>query len=355
MKITQNKIDELNIELTLEIAGEDYAAKKKHRQNDFRRKAEIKGFRKGMVPMGLIEKMYGQSALVDAVNDVIADSLNGFIKDNDLKVIGEPLPAENQPATEWKDGNDFTFKFDIALSPKIDFELDKKDEVPYYTINITDAAKEEMKNNLLRQYGSLEEGGAAKEEDFMIVDFEQGETKVEGTYIALRNVSDAVRPSFVGLKAGDTVDVNVNEAFTNETDRASMLKVKKEELASLDPVFKMTVKNVKTFVSAPMTQETFDKVFGEGNVKSAEEFVSLEDKTVGEGRLILVDADPQSDSDRLSVASQSTGPFVTLDGYGDIIRRAFYINPDGMLYFPMELVDVYHRIGKKTPSSAGWR
>ena len=216
--------------------------------------------------------MYGQSALVDAVNDVIADSLNGFIKDNDLKVIGEPLPAENQPATEWKDGNDFTFKFDIALSPKIDFELDKKDEVPYYTINITDAAKEEMKNNLLRQYGSLEEGEAAKEEDFMIVDFEQGETKVEGTYIALRNVSDAVRPSFVGLKAGDTVDVNVNEAFTNETDRASMLKVKKEELASLDPVFKMTVKNVKTFVSAPMTQETFDKVFGEGNVKSAEEF-----------------------------------------------------------------------------------
>ena len=216
--------------------------------------------------------MYGQSALVDAVNDVIADSLNGFIKDNDLKVIGEPLPAENQPATEWNDGNDFTFKFDIALSPKIDFELDKQDEVPYYTINITDAAKEEMKNNLLRQYGSLEEGGAAKEEDFMIVDFEQGETKVEGTYIALRNVSDAVRPSFVGLKAGDTVDVNVNEAFTNETDRASMLKVKKEELASLDPVFKMTVKNVKTFVSAPMTQETFDKVFGEGNVKSAEEF-----------------------------------------------------------------------------------
>lgn len=272
MKITQNKIDELNIELTLEIAGEDYAAKKKHRLNDFRRKAEIKGFRKGMVPMGLIEKMYGQSALVDAVNDVIADSLNGFIKDNDLKVIGEPLPAENQPATEWKDGNDFTFKFDIALSPKIDFELDKKDEVPYYTINITDAAKEEMKNNLLRQYGSLEEGEAAKEEDFMIVDFEQGETKVEGTYIALRNVSDAVRPSFVGLKAGDTVDVNVNEAFTNETDRASMLKVKKEELASLDPVFRMTVKNVKTFVSAPMTQETFDKVFGEGNVKSAEEF-----------------------------------------------------------------------------------
>ena len=127
-------------------------------------------------------------------------------------------------------------------------------------------------DNLLKQYGSLEDGEAAKEEDFIIVDFEQGETRIEGTYVALRNVSEAVRPSFVGLKAGDTLDVNVNEAFTNEADRASMLKVSKEELAGIDPLYKMTVKNVKTFVSAPLNQDTFDKIFGEGNVKSEEEF-----------------------------------------------------------------------------------
>lgn len=269
MKLEQNRIDDLNLELTLTVGAEDYADNRKKKLNDYRRKAEFKGFRKGMVPMSLVEKMYGQSALVDSVNDVISSELNKFINDNNLRVLGEPLPSENQPETEWVAGNEFTFKFDIAENPEISFELSKDDQVTYYTITVTEAAKNEMRDNLLRQYGSLEEGETAKEEDFIIVDFEQGETKVEGTYVALRNVAEAARKSFVGVKAGDVLDVNVNEAFENETDRASMLKVSKEELANLDPMFKMTVKNVKTFVNAPLTEETFEKIFG---VKTEAEF-----------------------------------------------------------------------------------
>ncbi len=237
MKIEQNRIDDLNLELTLAVAGEDYVESRKKKLNDYRKKAEIKGFRKGMVPMSLVEKMYGQSALVDSVNDVVAAELNNFIQENNLRVLGEPLPSEDQPEAEWVAGNDFTFKFDIALNPEVSFELSKEDEVVYYTITVTEAAKKEMKNNLLKQYGSLEEGEAAKEEDFIIVDFEQGDMKVEGTYVALRNVAEAARASFVGVKPGDVLDVNVNEAFENETDRSSMLKVSKDELANLDPMF----------------------------------------------------------------------------------------------------------------------
>ena len=269
MNIVENRIDDLNLELTLSIAKDDYAESMKKRLVDFRKKADIKGFRKGMVPMSLVEKMYGQNALVDAVNDVIAEGLNNYIKENNLRVLGEPLPSEEHIQNEWVNGNDFTFKFDLAQNPEISFELSKEDEVTYYTITVTEAAKNEMKDNLLRQYGSLEEGEAAKEEDFIIVDFEQGETKVEGTYVALRNVAEAARKSFVGVKPGDVLDVNVNEAFENETDRASMLKVNKDELATLDPMFKMTVKNVKTFVNAPLTEETFEKIFG---VKTEAEF-----------------------------------------------------------------------------------
>ena len=272
MNIEQNRIDDLNLELTLSVVKEDYADKKVAKLKEHRKYAEIKGFRKGMVPMSLIEKMYGQASLVDAVNDVISSALNDFIKENNLNVVGEPLPAEDQPQTEWVDGNDFTFKFDIAQNPQINLELSKDDKIPYYNIEVSEAARDEMKQNMLKQYGSLEEGEAAKEDDFIIVDFVQGETRVEGAYVALRSISEAVKPSFVGLKAGDSIDVNVNEAFENETDRASMLKVKKEELANLDPMFKMTVNNVKTFVNAPVNQETFDKIFGEGNVKSEEEF-----------------------------------------------------------------------------------
>ena len=269
MKLEQNRIDDLNLELTITVAAEDYAENRKKRLNDYRKKAEFKGFRKGMVPMSLVEKMYGPSALVDSVNDVVASELNNFISEYKLRVLGEPLPSEDQPETEWVAGNEFTFKFDIAENPEISFELSKDDEVTYYTITVTEAAKNEMKDNLLRQYGSLEEGESAKEEDFIIVDFEQGETKVEGTYVALRNVAETARKSFVGVKPGDVLDVNVNEAFENETDRASMLKVNKDELATLDPMFKMTVKNVKTFVNAPLTEETFEKIFG---VKTEAEF-----------------------------------------------------------------------------------
>ena len=269
MKIEQNRIDDLNLEVTLAVTSEDYAENRKKKLNDYRKKAEIKGFRKGMVPMSLVEKMYGQSALVDSVNDVVAAGLNNFIQENNLRVLGEPLPSEDQPESDWTVGNDFTFKFDIALNPEVSFELSKEDEVPYYTITVTEAAKKEMRENLLKQYGSLEEGEAAKEEDFIIVDFEQGDMKVEGTYVAVRNVAEAVRASFVGVKAGDVLDVNVNEAFENETDRSSMLKVSKEEMANLDPMFKMTVKNVKTFVNAPLVEETFEKIFG---VKTEAEF-----------------------------------------------------------------------------------
>ena len=269
MKIEQNRIDDLNFELTLTVAAEDYADSRKKRLAEFRKKAEIKGFRKGMVPMSLVEKMYGQNALVDAVNDVISEGLNNYIHENNLRVLGEPLPSEEHIQNEWEAGKEFTFKFDLAINPEVSFELSKEDEVTYYTITVTEAAKKEMRENLLRQYGSLENGEAAKEEDFIIVDFEQGDMKVEGTYVALRNVAEAARNSFVGVKSGDVLDVNVNEAFENETDRASMLKVNKEELAAMDPMFKMTVQAVKTFVNAPMVEETFEKIFG---VKTEAEF-----------------------------------------------------------------------------------
>ena len=269
MKIEQNRIDDLNLELTLTVTKEDYAENKKKRLNEYRKKAEFKGFRKGMVPMSLVEKMYGGNALVDSVNDVIAEALNNFIKENNLKVLGEPLPSEDTPHNVWEDGNDFNFKFDLAQNPEVSFELSSADEVPYYTITVTEAAKKEMKENILKQYGSLEEGKKAKADDFLIVDFEQGDLKVEGTYVAIRSIAEAAKSAFVGVKAGDVLDVNVNEAFENETDRAAMLKVSKDELAGIDPMFKMTVKNVKTFVNAPLTEETFEKAFG---VKTEAEF-----------------------------------------------------------------------------------
>ena len=283
MKLTKNNIDELNIEVALTVEPSDYAENRKKKLSDIRRRAEIKGFRKGMVPASLIEKMYGASALVDAVNEVISHELTSFIKDEKLSVIGEPLPADNQPENDWTNGNTFNFTFEIACNPEVKLEFGKEDKITSYEIKVSDEAKKEMKDNLLKQYGSLEDGGEAKADDFIIADLEQGENRIESTYIALRNVSEACKSQFLGVKAGDSFDVNVNEAFENEADRAALIKVKKEELEGIDPVYKLTVKTVKTFTSAPLTTETYDKIFGEGVVADEAGFdAKIEERLVAE-------------------------------------------------------------------------
>lgn len=272
MKLEKNQIDALNLQVTLNISKEDYAEAEKKTLNERKKSAEFKGFRKGMAPMSLIQKYYGEQALLESVNKVISASLNDFIKDNKIRIVGEPLTSEDQPEIDWKSGNDFTFKFDIASTPEVDFEISKEDKVPYYNINITEQAKKEMKENMLKQAGSLQDGKSAKEEDFVIVDMSNGEKSVEGAYISVRNVAGDAHKLFVGTKPGAEFDVNVNEAFTDETDRASMLKVKKEELEGLNPVFHIKVVNVKTFVAAEESQDVYDKLFGKDVVHNSEEF-----------------------------------------------------------------------------------
>lgn len=272
MNIVKNQIDELNIQLTVTVAHDDYAEAEKKELQRCKRTAEFKGFRKGMVPMSLIQKVYGERVLGEVVNKVLSDAINNFVKENNIKMVGEALPSEDQPEIEWKSGNDFTFKFDIATTSEVNFELSKDDKVKVYEIKVSAEAKKEMKDNLLRQFGSLTDAEQAGEDDFVIVDFAQEGKTVEGSYVGVKNVEGEAKSKFLGAKVGDQFDVNVNEAFTNESDRAYMLKVKKEELASLAPEFHVTVKEVKTFAPAEENQETYDKIFGENQVNNAEEF-----------------------------------------------------------------------------------
>ena len=273
MNITKKQADALNCQVTIDIAADDYAEALKKRLNEYRRRADIKGFRKGMAPMSLIQRMYGDQCLYESVNSLVGESLDNFIKKEKIRIVGEPMPSEDQPQIEWKAGNDFTFKFDMAQTPEINFEVGEGDKIPYYEINVTEEAKKAMKNQMLQQYGSLQEGKAAGENDYIIADIANDSHSAEGVYVSIANVAEVARPLFVGKKAGEKITVNVNEAFENETDRASMLKVDKAKLAELDPMFTFTVVNVKTFKAAENNQETWNLMFGEGNVTSEEQFM----------------------------------------------------------------------------------
>lgn len=274
MKITQKNVDDLTLIVTLNIEKEDYADKRKKILSDFRRNADIKGFRKGMAPMSLIEKMHGRSAQLDAVNSVISDGLNNYITENNLNILGEPLPNETeQKPIDWENDNEFSVSFDIATAPKIELNLTADDKIVYYEAEISKEEKDKYVSNLLKQYGSLETTEVVGEDDFIIADLIQGENKVEGTYIALRSIAnEEVKKEFIGKKSEDSFDIDVNKAFENETDRAAMLKVKKEELATIEPIYTVVIKEVKRFADAAIDQTLFDKMFGAGVVNSKEEF-----------------------------------------------------------------------------------
>ena len=272
MNVTKNQPDALNFQVTIEIAAADYADPLKKRLSEYKRRADIKGFRRGMAPMGMIQRMYGDQALYESVNGLVSGQLDKFIADEKIRVVGEPMPSEDQPQLSWKAGEDFTFKFDIAQTPEITFEVSKDDKIPYYDINITAAEKKAMREQMLQQYGSMQEGKKAGENDYIIADIANEGHRAEGVYISVAQVAEEARGAFIGKKAGESFQMDVNAAFTNETDRAAMLKVDKDQLSSLDPMFTFTVVNVKTFVAAEANQETWDKMFGEGNVTTDEQF-----------------------------------------------------------------------------------
>ena len=273
MKVEKLPVDDLTFRLNVTIEKADALEKRKKALNNYRRTAEIKGFRKGMAPMSLIEKMHGMSALIDAVNDLIAEQLNNYIQENKLNVLGEPLPNDElQKKIDWDNDTVYEFVFDVALAPQVKVEISKDDKIVYYNPTVADADIDAAKSNILKQYGKLEDTDAVKDEDFIVAALVQGETKVEGTYITLKQMSDDNKKIFLGKMAGDSFEINVNDVFTNEADRASLLKVKKEELATIEPLWTLTIKEIKTFVDAEENQELYNKMFGEGVVNSADEF-----------------------------------------------------------------------------------
>ena len=165
MNLSKRQIDDLNLELTLEIAPEDYEEAVRKRLAERRRNAEFKGFRKGMAPASLIKRVYGEQALAEAVNEVISTSLDNYITENKLHLLGEPLGSESQPELEWEDGNSFTFIFDAALSPEIKVEVEAADVINKYSITSSAKEKADMVENMKKFYAERKEGEPKTDEE----------------------------------------------------------------------------------------------------------------------------------------------------------------------------------------------
>lgn len=283
MNITKTNIDDLNAVIKLQIVKEDYESQVNDVLKDYRKKANINGFRQGKVPMGVIKKMYGTPVLADEVNKLLSQELMKYIRENDLKILGEPLPNETeQKEIDWEKDTDFEFAFDIALTPEYTLNLSKRDKMTFFKIAVDEKMIENGVEMHARRFGSNEPAEAVEEKELLKGNYAQVDAEgnlVEGgitsndVAISLEYMADEdAKKKFVGTKKDDVVVFNPAKAFANKTDLASMLNISKEEAETLDADFQFTITEINKFVNAELNQELFDKVFGEGTVSSEEEF-----------------------------------------------------------------------------------
>ncbi len=277
MKITRKDVDAVNAVLTVEIAKADYAEKVEKTLKDYRRKANVPGFRPGMVPVGLVKKMYGKAVLAEEVNKTLSDALFGYIRENNLPVLGEPLPNETeQKPVNFDTDEDFEFVFDIAIAPEINIVLDKKIKLKEYEISADEKMIENQIQSYKSRFGKYEQQDEVEEKDVLRGDIKEvgGDIEAKEVVVSAQHMKSATQKKlFIGAKKGDVVKFSPNKAYKgNETEIAALLKIDKEKAKDLTSEFEFTINTITRYFEAELNQDLFDKVYGENAVKSEEEF-----------------------------------------------------------------------------------
>ena len=284
MNITKENIDDLNAVLKIKIEKTDYEDKAETVLKDYRKKATIKGFRPGMVPIGLIKKMYGKAVRIDEINKILTENIQKYITDEKLEILGDPLPkVDEQNKIDFDTQQDFTFSFELGLTPVFELKLSKKNKVNQYDIIVDEKMRNQYLENYTRRYGELKKAEQIEEKDVVkgrieAID-ENGNVipegpSVEETSLGIDIIKDKkIKKEFIGKNIHDTIDFDLKKAFPNDTEIAGILHKKKEEVADLGANYRFTVNEISRFYPAELGKELFDKIFGEGVINTKEEFM----------------------------------------------------------------------------------
>ena len=284
MNVTKENIDDLNAVLKVKIEKADYEDKVETVLKDYRKKATIKGFRPGMVPIGLIKKMYGRAVQIDEINKVVTDNIQKYLTDEKLEILGDPLPKPDEQETiDFDTQEEFTFSFELGLTPQVDLKLSKKNKVNEYDIVIDAKMRKDYLENYTRRYGELRKADLTEEKDVIKGKIEAIDNEgnlipegpsVDDTSLGIDIIKDnKIKEDFIGKSVGDSIDFDIKKAYPNDTEIAGILHKKKEEVENLEGNFRFTVNDISRFYPAEVGQELFNKIFGEGVVNSDEEFM----------------------------------------------------------------------------------
>ena len=333
MNVSFQNIDKVSALLTVKLEKADYQEKVDKSLKTFRQKAQIPGFRKGMVPMSLVKKMYGKSVVAEEVNKLLSEKVYDYIKSNNINMLGEPMPnEEKQQVIDFDTMEDFEFVFDIALAPEFKAEVSSSDKVDYYTIEVTDAMVDNQVKAYTQRNGKYEQVAAYEDNDMLkglIAELdENGNTKeggiqVEGAVLMPSYMkNDEQKAIFANAKVNDVLVFNPNTAYDGHAaEIASLLKIEKEAAAEVKSDFSFQVEEITRFVSGELNQEIFDQVFGEGVVKTEEEFRAKIKESIAEQ--LVADSDYKFLIDARKMLMEKVGKLEFPDA---LLKRVMLLN-----------------------------
>jgi trigger factor len=285
MNITKENIDALNAVVKITLSPADYLEQVEKAIKDQSKKVRMPGFRPGMVPASHIKKLYGKSILVDEINRLLSDSLNKYITEQELNILGQPLPKVDESyQPKWDFNDEFEFSFEMGIAPEIKDSFSKKDKLVHYQVLVDDETLQSRLKNIRRSYGKMTNPEKVEKDDDVIyaelVQLSPDGSVFEGgisntTSVRLDLVEDAkIKKSLMGLKKDDVIEIDLQKAYKKDAHRiAHLLNIEEDLAKDLVSNFRLTVKNVNRIEEADMNQEFFDKIYGEGSVNSEEAFI----------------------------------------------------------------------------------
>lgn len=276
MQITQTELKNLTATLTITIEPADYQEDVQKELKQVRQKAQMPGFRPGMVPAGLVKKMYGKGILADVLNKKVGESLQKHIEDNKLAILGEPLPNnELTPAIDMDTQDTFTFAFDIAVAPEFDAKLNGKNKLTEYEIEVTDEMVENQVKSYTERFGEYTQAEEVAEGDLVkgLCKEVDGEIVKEGAILNPQYMKQKTQAKkFIGAKKGAIITFNPTKAFGSEVEVSSLLGITKEQATELKSDFTFEIQEITRHTAAAIDGELFAKVYGENNVKDEADF-----------------------------------------------------------------------------------
>lgn len=280
MKIVREQREQNSSLIKVTVSEPDYAEAVEKALRDYKRKANIPGFRPGMVPMGIVKKMFGKGVVAEQSYRTASNATFEYLQKENIDYLGDVIPAEEQAELDFENATEFEFLFEIGEAPKVEIALSDKDNLTYNRIKVDKKMHDDYRANYLRRFGHLADAEQVTSDEALTVTLDNGDVQIADAYVGLISLSEEQRKPFIGQKIGFKTTVNINELYATPAQRAAILHIKEAELEGVNPQFSLEITGIRKFAEAELNEEFFKTAFPNESVKDEAEFDAFLDAEI---------------------------------------------------------------------------